>query len=82
MAEIDQEEFPDDEEEEEEEAEEDARHRLKTNVIEKYDEQTESILNIQVSHNMQCLRTCTCIVGFTMLPQMVSHIRMSIRTVV
>ncbi|XP_064400448.1 adenylate kinase 9-like [Halichondria panicea] len=47
VAEIDQEEFPDDEEEEEEEEEEDARHRLKTNIIEKYDEQTESILNIQ-----------------------------------
>ncbi len=52
VAEIDQEEFPDEEEEEEEEEEEDARHRLKTNIIEKYDEQTESILNIQVLHNI------------------------------
>ncbi len=47
MAEIDQEEFPE-EEEEEEEAETDARDRLKTSISENYEEQTESILNIKV----------------------------------
>ena len=48
MAEINQEEFPDDEDEEEEEEETDAKERLRTAVTEKYEEQAESISNIQV----------------------------------
>lgn len=50
LAEIDEEEFPvdEDEDEEEEEEESDARERLRVAITEKYEEKTESILNIQV----------------------------------
>lgn len=48
VAEIDQEEFPDDDDEEEEEEETDAKERLRTALTEKFEEQTESISNVQV----------------------------------
>lgn len=50
IAEIDQEERPEEEEDEEEETEADARDRLKTSISEHYEEQAESILNIQVEY--------------------------------
>lgn len=47
--EIDEEEFEDEEEEEEEETEEEARERMKTELSENCDEQTQSIEGLQVS---------------------------------
>lgn len=47
LAEIDNEEAPE-EEEEEEETEEDVEDRMRTALVEKYEEQTESLTGIQV----------------------------------
>lgn len=52
MAEIDQEEFVDEEEDEEEESETDAMDRIRTSITEKFEEVTETISNIQVSHDL------------------------------
>lgn len=50
IEEIDTEEFEDDEEEEEEETELEATERIKSQLVENYEEQTQSVEGIQVCH--------------------------------
>ena len=55
IEEIDNEEFEDDEEEEEEETESEATERKKSQITEEYEEQTQSIEGVQVSHTITLL---------------------------
>lgn len=50
IEEIDNEEFEDEEEEEEEETEVEATDRIKSQLVENYEEQTQSVEGIQVGH--------------------------------
>ena len=50
IEEIDNEEFEDEEEEEEEETEAEATDRIKSQLVENYEEQTQSVEGVQVGH--------------------------------
>ena len=52
LAEVDEEEFPEEEEEEEEEDEGDAKERMRGSLVEKFEEQTEAISTVQVSPSL------------------------------
>ena len=62
LAEVDEEEFPEEEEEEEEEDEGDAKERIRGSLVEKFEEQTEAISTVQVyihSLRSSVVRVCT-----------------------
>ena len=51
LAELDEEEFPEEEEEEDEEEEGDARQRMRSALVEKFEEQTEALSTLKVALN-------------------------------
>lgn len=62
IAEIDHEEYADEEEDEEEESENDALDRIKASIIEKFEETTEAISNIQVSKSAMLFNVLSILV--------------------
>ena len=71
LAELDEEEFPEEEEEEEEEDEGDAKERIRGTLVEKFEEQTEVISTVQVrSLRAVCTQyACTDNVAFFRSPE-------------